>query len=342
MNTYYLALKGINKKFATLEFETLWKTYFNEEIKLKEIENILYKFSSEILIDEKHPLLKRLTFTNYLGKELFKSENKDKFFEGISSYDFKFVEGKSFAIRSKKSKKESENPFEDREIAKFIWDRLENPKVDLKNPDFEFNYILTEKDGPIGFAQKIYENEKEYLGRMPKFRPVAKPYTLKSDMARASLNLLGLKEGNVLDPFCGIGGILLEAHDMGFTIIGNDISWNDLRDMKKNFDYYFPDSKFYRTLADSKTQFLKENSIDGIVTDIPYGKCSRRLGVDLYEKFLQSAKQYLKPNAKMVVIYANFVEFKDIALKYFKELDEIDEYINRSMTRHILILENKK
>lgn len=342
MNNYYLILKGINKKFASLEFEILWKTYFDEEIKLEEIENVLYKFSSDILIDKKHPMLKRLTFTNYLGLELFNSDDEKEFTKKIEEYDFSGIEGKSFAIRSKKSKKELKNLFEDKEIAKNIWYKLKNPKVNLKNPDIEFNYIINEKIGILGLAEKIYENEKEYLGRMPKFRPVAKPYTLKSDMARASLNLLDLKKGVILDPFCGIGGILLEAHDMGFTVIGNDISWNDLRDMKKNFEYYFPKGTFYRTLADSKTQFLKKNTIDGIVTDIPYGKCSRRLGIDLYEKFLISAKEYLKPNAKMIVIYANFVEFKDIALKYFKEVDEIDEYINKGMTRHILILKNNK
>jgi len=178
---------------------------------------------------------------------------------------------------------------------------------------------------------------------MPKLRPVKMPYTLKSDMARASINLLKLKTNStILDPFCGIGGILLEGYDMGFKIIGNDISWNDLKYMKKNFDHYFPNSNYVRILADSQTQFLKENSIDGIVTDIPYGKCSRKLGENLYENFLKSAKKYLKPNKRLIIIYANFVEFKQIAKKYFTELKEIDEYINKSMTRHILILENKK
>ena len=177
---------------------------------------------------------------------------------------------------------------------------------------------------------------------MPKLRPVAMPYTLKSDMARASVNLLELKKGVVLDPFCGIGGILLEAYDMNFEIIGNDISWNDLKYFKENFAYFYPKADYTRILADSKTQFLKENTIDGIVTDIPYGKSSRTLGIDLYENFLKSSKVYLKDGARMIVIYANFVEFKKIALKYFNQVIEIDQYINKSMTRHILVLENTK
>jgi tRNA G10 N-methylase Trm11 len=71
-------------------------------------------------------------------------------------------------------------------------------------------------------------------------------------MARASINLLGIKSGKILDPFCGIGGILLEAYDMKFEVIGNDISWNDLKYFKENFDYFYPDSnnKYFRILAD--------------------------------------------------------------------------------------------
>ena len=74
-----------------------------------------------------------------------------------------------------------------------------------------------------------------------------------------------------------------------------------------------------------------KNTIDGIVTDVPYGKSSRKLGTELYEEFLKSSKVYLKDNARMVVIYANFIEFKKIALKYFNEVIEIDQYINKSI-----------
>jgi len=35
-------------------------------------------------------------------------------------------------------------------------------------------------------------------------------------------------------------------------------------------------------------------------------------------------------------------KFKEIALKYFTEVKEITQYINKNLSRHILILENKK
>lgn len=342
MKSYLLILKGCNKKLASLEFETLWETYFYEEIKLEEVQNVIYTFKSKIVDIHKDPrILSRLTFTNYLGEIYFEIKNQEKYIEEVSKINLKEFEGKSFKIRIKKSRKEFTSNIKEMTLAKPIWDKFSNPKVSLENPDVEFNYVICENEKKF-FTRKLYENEKDYLERMPKLRPIAKPYTLKSDMARASINLTKIKTGTLLDPFCGIGGILLEAHDMNFKIIGNDISWNDLRDMKINFNHYYPKHNSIKILSDSKTRVLKENSIDAIVTDIPYGKSSRKLGTDLYEEFLKNAKIYLKPGRRLVVIYANFVEFKHIALKYFEEVNEIEQYINRSMTRYILILENKK
>ena len=341
MYDYIVILKGTNKKLACLEFEILFKTYFDEEIKLKQLNNIYYKFKSKYLIDRDNVLLKRLTFTNHLSLCKFKG-NFSKFKEGVINLDLNKFDGKKFSIRIRRIFDYVDVKYEARELAKPIWSLFEIPKVDLEKPDIEF-YFFFEREDKFFFCEKIFENDKDYLRRMPKKRPVVKPYTLKSDMARVAINYLGLKNGLVLDPFCGIGGILLEAKDMGFEIIGNDISWNDLKYMRVNFDYFFPDSNYYRILADSRTQFLKENSVDGIVTDIPYGRASRRLGKGgLYEDFLKCAKKYLKKEGRIVVIYANFVEFRNMALKYFDLVDEAEHFINRSMTRHIIVLRNSK
>lgn len=339
-NLYFLIFKGTNKDLAITEFISLWRTYFNEEIEINSIHNTIYSFQTKNLINSNDEFLKRLTFTNHISLCKFEGDFEN-FNKSISSFDLEKYDGKKFAVRSKRIKTDFDIAIESKKLAKPIYDSFKNPQVDLKDYDIEFYFFFKDKDN-FYFCEKLYENNKDYLRRMPKLRPVVMPYTLKSDMARASINLLELKDGIVLDPFCGIGGILLEAKDMNFEIIGNDISWNDLKYFKENFAYYYPNSTYYRSLADSTTQFLKENTIDGIVTDIPYGKSSRKIGADIYEQFLKNAKVYLKPNKRMIVIYANFVEFKDIALKYFTEVKTINQYINKSMTRHILILENNK
>jgi len=344
-NIYYLIFRGNNKEIAKAEFETLWEVYFNEKIKINEVQNVLSTFNSINKIEKNSELLKRITYTNYLGKVISKSKNIEDLNKEIKNTNLDEFENKTFSTKFKKSKSGIKTLYLEKDYAKLFWNNINNPKVDLKNPQIEFNPIIYENQKELIICENLFENQKDYSKRMPKLRPIKMPYTLKSDMARASVNLLKLKPKKnsiVLDPFCGIGGILLEAYDMKFEIIANDISWNDLKYLKKNFDYYYPNSKYTRILADSTTRFLKENTIDGIVTDIPYGKSSRRLGNNIYDDFLRNAKIYLKPGARLVIIYANFLEFKSIAKKYFTQVLEIDEYINKSMTRHILILENKK
>ena len=340
MHEYNLILKGTNKELAKYEFKTLWVTYFKEEIKLTQIHNKFYIFKSKNQIEPNHKLTSRLTLTNKICIKLF-TGNFKKLNNEIENLDFSESDNKTFAIKTQRLKKDFNVKLPDKELAKPIFDSIKNPKVKIDNPDYEYNFFFENEEDFI-LTKKIYENDKTYLRRMPKLRPVVMPYTLKSDIARASVNLLGIKDGKVLDPFCGLGGILLEAYEMGFEIIGNDISWNDLKYFKQNFDYFYPNAKYIRILANSKTQFLKTNSIDGIVCDIPYGRACRKIGDNLYEEFLKSAKQYLKPNKRLVIIYADFVEFKNLALKYFDEIKEINQYINKSMTRHILILKNNK
>ena len=344
---YFVILKGTNKEFATAEFETLFSLYYNQKIKLEQISNVYYRFNSNIKLTKDDEIFKRLTFTKHVSFLNFYGTFED-LKSKLSSFEIsKHYEGMPFAINASRMFKKFQLPQDLRELAAPVYDEFKSPSVSLKKFGIRFHYFYDTTE-TFYFTSEIYHNSMDYLERMPKYRPVVMPYTLKSDMARAAINLLDIKDKNsiLLDPFCGIGGILLEGYDMGFKIFGNDISWNDLKYFKQNFEHYFPDSftsgQVKRTLADSSTQFLKENSIDGIVSDIPYGKSCRRLGDDLYNDFLRSAKVYLKPGAKLVIIYANFLEFKEIAKKYFTEITEIDHYINKSMTRHILVLENSK
>ena len=336
MKEYFVVFKGSNKELATTEFSILWNLYFREQIKFTQRRNTIYSFKTDIILEKDSEILSKFTFTNGIYEFLW---------EGNKLTDLKNVEVNSsisrFAVEFKTQKK-LQAPYTIQELARPVWDLIASPRVDLKNPEEVFTYMFFDEKKDFVLTRRIFYNSKEYLRRMPKLRPVAKPYTLKSDMARAALNLLNIKEGIVLDPFCGIGGILLEAKDLGFEIIANDISWPDLKNTDIVFEKYFENYTIPKVLADSSTQFLKDNSIDGIVTDIPYGKSSRRLGLDLYRDFLQSAQKYLKKGRRLVVIYANFIQFKDLALEYFDEVVEIDQYINKSMTRHILVLENSK
>lgn len=339
MFTYLLFLRGTNKDLALFEFDCLWKTYFSLKYEIILLQNKAYVLKTEQNITGSEQFLVRSSGIIFFSKVIYSGPSLDEFSiqfkQKVSEY-----EGKSFVVRIRKARKNQDlKQYSESELAKPIWNCFKQPKVDLEHPQLLFVFVFLENTNDFYVCEQLFENEKEYLERMPKFRPVKMPYTLKADLARSCINLLCLEKGLVLDPFAGIGGILLEAADMGFQVVSNDISWNDVKYMQQNFDYYFPNVTPLRILADSRTQFLKPETIDGIVTDIPYGRCSRKLGIDLYEQYLQSAQLYLKKGKRMIVIYANFVEFKSLALKYFTQVTEIEQYINKSMTRYILVLE---
>ena len=343
MYEYILVLNGQNYDLATFEFENLWNIYKKEKITLIKISHSYYSFKSSKLLKQNSKFLFRLTFTNNIYRVLFSSETLNNYEDKSKIFTIK-KNLSSFAVRVKKINY-NDNSYSYDSYLKPIWKKLNKLKLNLNNPEIEY-FILDNNKAPdtnsIKFSIKLFENKKEFLPRMPKLRPIAKPYTLKSDLGRCIINYLNISKGTVLDPFAGIGGILLEAESMGFKIIANDINWTDLQNLKTNFNHYFPNNSITITIADAKTKFLKENSIDGIVTDIPYGKSSRIKGNSLYEDFLKASKYYLKPNKRIIIIYANFLEFKEIALKYFIEVKEITQYINKNLSRQILILENKK
>ncbi len=57
-------------------------------------------------------------------------------------------------------------------------------------------------------------------------------------LARCMVNLTGMIAGDiVLDPFCGTGGILIEAGVMGARVVGADIDERMVEGTIKNLEY---------------------------------------------------------------------------------------------------------
>lgn len=335
---YLLIIQGSNYEFFFQEFKNLFELYFeNETFELESVQNTLYKLSTSFqLPNHTHEFFTRITLTKGIYELLFQAKDFDSILEELHLRPHLYSQTFAVSQINIKTKANLENST----LAYPIGRQLHHLKANLKHPKHLFYYIFTTTH--IYFTHTIFENQKTYLQRMPVRRVINKPYTLKADMGRACINLLDVKsEDIVLDPFCGIGGILLEGLDMNIEMIGNDINHLDLEHTKTNCKHFnMKKPQLYN--FDATTQFLEENSVDGIVSDIPYGRSSRKLGVELYEGFLHSAQKMLKPNKKMVIIYGCFTNFKPLALKYFEEVAEIEQYMNSSLTRYILVLKNSK
>ena len=106
-------------------------------------------------------------------------------------------------------------------------------------------------------------------------------FSIPPRLCRIMINLSGVKEGVLLDPFCGIGGILQEAVLMGYDIMGSDISQEVVKMAVKNLEWVCKeygimckDIKRKLRVCDAKKLSLcyKKGEIDAIVTEPYLGK----------------------------------------------------------------------
>ena len=255
----------------------------------------------------------RLAFTKRVFEEIFVSDK-------IEEIDWEKYYEKDFSARSNITSKE-------KELAGIIWHSVKEPKVTLKNPTSEFWFFFHENK--IVCGKKVYKRTEKFHLRRPDIRPGFFPVSVKPKLARVLVNLSGVLKGKIWDPFCGTGGILLEAAMVNLETEGTDIDINMVRAAKENFKHYKVEGTF--SVADSRTTI---KACDAIVTDPPYGRRASLKKVEiqsLYETFLEN----VYPHVDVVVIMApNTLQFNS---KY-KHIFEAEDYVHGSLTRKIIIL----
>lgn len=257
---------------------------------------------------------KRLAYTNNIYEEIFIDDK-------IPKINWEKYYKNDFCVRSNITHKE-------KEIADIIWRSLKNPKAKLRNSSSEFHFFFI--GNKIICGKKIFEREEKFKLRRPDLRPGFFPVSLKPKLARSLVNLSGIKKGIIWDPFCGTGGILLEASLMGLKCIGTDIDPIMIRAAKNNFEYYKVKAKFYT--ADARKEQVR---CSAIVCDPPYGKRSSTKKVDierLYNEFLNNVYNFCN---KIILMIPNDIKIKT---KY-KITFETEDYVHGSLTRRILVLQ---
>lgn len=273
-----------------------------------------------LLIAKGAGLAKRLAYTHTVYEFLFRTEDLA---ESLRAFGWQEHYYGSFCVRL--------HGFENEDAAKVIWSRLAAPRVDLENPGSRFDFF---KVGRVYVCGRfIADTDKSYMKRKAHLRPRLHPTSMHPRLARACINLSGVKKGRLLDPFCGSGGILIEAGLMGYDLTGYDLEPEMLDRCRANLEHYGLKSKL--TIRDSTT--LRE-PFDLIVTDLPYGRNSKKSeSLDsLYMKFLTSARKTV-PAA--VVVFPDFADLrKAVKGTGWRILSEFTHYVHRSLSRKIVVL----
>ncbi|RLE66890.1 MAG: hypothetical protein DRJ38_00640 [Thermoprotei archaeon] len=236
----------------------------------------------------------------------------------LKRVDLNFLQGKFFYVRIVKKGKNSiklSSTAIEATIGEHILRRIK-AHVRFKSPDYVLCGILCNNMFSFGILLKTIKRGI-FLNRSPRKRPFFISSALDVFTARVMVNLAGTSSGSViLDPFAGTGGILIEAGLTDHDVLGFDVKKRVLKGCLKNLTTYIRSERIMGIVqADSLRLPLRDNCVDAIVTDPPYGRSSTTLGRSLpniYNYFLPKARRILKPKGKLVILYphklSNYVE----------------------------------
>lgn len=256
-------------------------------------------------------------------------------------YSDHLVPGKTFVVRAKKIKHycDFEREFIEGHVGGKIFRR--GFRADLKTPDVQFRLILGQKCifGPVVASV----DRSAYEERLPHKKPFFYPGVLMPRIARALVNISKVKADEVLfDPFCGTAGILVEGALIGARVIGIEVRSMIASGAQMNLQVF---GGHYNILAgDACMVPLRDECVDAIVTDPPYGRSAAIRAESLHHlydgSFREMYRLLRKGKLAVVVSEMDITGFaKDAG---FKIIDGYSQRVHRSLTRRITLLYKEK
>ena len=163
-------------------------------------------------------------------------------------------------------------------------------------------------------------------------------------LARCMVNLARVKEGQlVLDPFCGTGGILIEAGIIGCKVVGSDIYWKMKNGTAVNLEHYGITD--YRTFNLDVRELKMYEKVAAVVTDPPYGISTTTGDVDgenIIKEFYKSIYDNMRDDAYLCMASPHFIDLKPMVDEVgFEIVEQYEIKMHRSLTRIISVIRKK-
>ena len=281
----------------------------------------------------------RLAMTHHIVSVILKCDTlPTSILESVRAAEITVPGGETFSVRVKQIKGSfiSSTRME-RLIGGVIFERNSGAKVDLVNPDHRFRVIVT-KDSCVFGEVLASIDRRQFWDRLPHKKSFFYPGAILPDIARAVVNLCEIRTDDlVLDPFCGTGGILLEAGMIRARVLGIDVQESMIRGADMNLRSH--GFKYQLASGDACNLPLKDGSIDAVVTDPPYGRSAVVMAESvesLYKNALLEIYRVMKVGGRAVVI-------SDFELPWADEIGFVvtglyKNRVHRSLTRYIMVL----
>ena len=281
----------------------------------------------------------RLAMTHHIVSVILKSDPlESSILESVRGAEITVPRGETFSVRVKQIKGSFiRSTRMERLIGEVIFERNSGAKVDLANPDHRFRASVTKDSCVFGEVLASIDRGK-FWDRKPHKKPFFYPGAISPDIARAIVNLCEIRTDDlVLDPFCGTGGILLEAGMIRARVLGIDVQESMVRGADMNLRSH--GFEYQLASGDACNLPLKDGSIDAVVTDPPYGRSAVVMAESvesLYKNALLEIYRVMKAGGRAVVL-------SDFELPWADEVGFVvtglyKNRVHRSLTRYIMVL----
>lgn len=169
-----------------------------------------------------------------------------------------------------------------------------NRRVDLDKPEVLLRILISDRLHFLRVKEEV--DRRQFDARKVGERPFFSPISLHPRLARALVNLTRVRRGEILlDPFCGTGGILIEASLIGVKVLGSDVSPVMIKGCERNLRHFR--APFERLEVVDVGDILETfGRVHAIATDPPYGRAAstRREGVHhLYRRAMIAMRDAL-------------------------------------------------
>ena len=303
---------------------------------------ILSDIPEDMLSEYYRILTRRLGYTHEVHELILKT-SVDTLDEDVSQIDWSGYIDNSFAVRVKRIHSQVDTVGYERKLGTLILNNSENIKVNLTKPDSLIRVAAYGDELFVGI-ERIKLNKKHFEESKPHKRPFFYPGSMNPKLARCMVNLSRIKEGELLlDPFCGTGGILIEAGLIGCKLVGSDIYWKMQNGTAINLDYYGITD--YRTFHLDVRELKMYEKVASVVTDPPYGISTSTGDVDgddIIKEFLYSIYDNMKDDAYLCMASPHYVDLNPMVDEVgFVIVEQYGIKMHRSLTRIISVIRKK-
>jgi tRNA (guanine10-N2)-dimethyltransferase len=340
----FFLISGEHQTLPTAEVQAILKA---EDIDFRIVEKLTQVLRLEADIKSMESISFRSALTRVCCKEIFNCEAKlPEIFGNINSDSMDRVIGdESFAVRVRRV--EGVAPKINRvelegELGGRILETVKTSRVNLSNPQKTFFGVIT--DNRFIFGLKTAEIiPKPFLERGPRRKPFFHPTAMPAKLSRTMVNLAQPKRGDLLlDPFCGTGGMLIEAGMIGCRVVGFDAKPHMLQGGLQNLRHFRTELE---GLAIADARYPPVTGVDCIATDPPYGRSASTLGTKtrlIVEDFLSAICDVLPRGAKICMASPETIKIGETAeAAGFKHLESHFVFVHGSLTREVVVFERR-